>query len=60
MEVEVKIIENRETGRFRITSNGIDVVTYTDNERDAKGIAFDEALNQQMLGNKVILSYLSY
>jgi hypothetical protein len=60
MESEIKLIENKDKGYWRVTVNGKDQYNSFLNEIEAKAAAFDQCTKEIMIGNKITVSYLSY
>lgn len=59
MTTEIKLIENKATGTYRVTINGQDAYAPFDDEIKAKAAAFDSAATWQMEG-QILISYLSH
>lgn len=57
--IEIKLIENKEKGTFRVTWNGKDCYTDFTNEVEAKAAAFNEILKAQAQ-SEVCISYHSF
>lgn len=59
MKTEIKLIENKELGTFRVTVNGIDMYEPFTDEINAKAAAFDQSI-QVCNTNGVLISYHSF
>lgn len=59
MFTQIRLIENKETGKYAVMVNEKSPYTAFDNEQSAKAAAFDEACKAYIEGKEISVEYVS-